>query len=174
MPDVNRYNHLKIAIHLVLWLASISITLLLFYYNERNVHFDLTILSKAVIINLGFALAVYVNLLILIPRFLKQKNYVFYIFWLVILLTLASLFIQFLLMYPLRNFLDFEIKFQSFDSNLHAAYFSASLIYVAFTSFLKFIKDWLTLQDLNLKLAKIEHQKLEAELKTLKGQLNPH
>jgi LytS/YehU family sensor histidine kinase len=30
------------------------------------------------------------------------------------------------------------------------------------------------LQDLNFKLAKIERQKLEAELKTLKGQLNPH
>ena len=43
-----------------------------------------------------------------------------------------------------------------------------------FTSFLKFIKDWLELQDLNLKIAKVEQQKLEAELKTLKGQLNPH
>lgn len=30
------------------------------------------------------------------------------------------------------------------------------------------------MQDLNYKLAKIEKEKLEAELKTLKGQLNPH
>jgi LytS/YehU family sensor histidine kinase len=36
------------------------------------------------------------------------------------------------------------------------------------------IKDWISLQDINLKLVKIEQQKLEAELKTLKGQLNPH
>lgn len=174
MPGVKRYNHLKIAAHFVLWLASMIITLSLFYYNEKTVHFDLAILSKAAILNLGFALAVYVNLWVLIPRFLKQKNYVFYIFWLVLLLTFASLFIQFLLIYPLRSFLNFENRFHSFDSNLHAAYFFASLIYVAFTSFLKFINDWLALQDLNLKLAKIEQQKLEAELKTLKGQLNPH
>jgi LytS/YehU family sensor histidine kinase len=30
------------------------------------------------------------------------------------------------------------------------------------------------MQDINLRLVKIEQQKLEAELKTLKGQLNPH
>jgi len=53
-------------------------------------------------------------------------------------------------------------------------YFSATLIYVALTSFLRFVKDWISLQDLKLKLAKTEKQKLEAELKTLKGQLNPH
>ena len=47
-------------------------------------------------------------------------------------------------------------------------------LYVGITSFLKLIKDWLSLQDINLKLVKIEQQKLEAELKTLKGQLNPH
>lgn len=119
-------------------------------------------------------MAVYINLRILIPRFLKQKNYIFYIFWLVILLTLSSLFIQLLLKFPLRNNIGLANLFHTFDSNLHAAYFFATLLYVAFTSFLKFIKDWLTLQDLNLKLARIEQQKLEAELKTLKGQLNPH
>ena len=42
------------------------------------------------------------------------------------------------------------------------------------TTFIKLVKDWISLQDLNLKLVKIEQQKLEAELKTLKGQLNPH
>jgi LytS/YehU family sensor histidine kinase len=47
-------------------------------------------------------------------------------------------------------------------------------LYVGITSFLKLIKDWLSLQDINLKLVKIEQQKLEAELKTLKSQLNPH
>ncbi len=174
MPDANRYSRLNFLPHLILWLASICITLLLFYYNEKQVHLDLEIVSKAAIVNLGFAIAVYVNLWVLIPKFLKEKHYVFYIFWLVLLLTFASVLIQFLLIYPLRNFLNLENRFHSFDSNLHAAYFFASLMYVAFTSFLKFIKDWLTLQDLNLKLARIEQQKLEAELKSLKGQLNPH
>lgn len=174
MHDDKRYSHLRIAAHISLWLVSVCIIMFLFYYNENEFRFNLTIIARAIIINLGFAIAVYINLWVLIPRFLKQKNYVFYIFWLVLLLTFSSLFIQFLIMYPLRNFLDLRSRFSAFDTNLHAAYFSASLIYVGSTSFLKFIKDWLNLQDLNLRLAKIERQKLEAELKTLKGQLNPH
>lgn len=174
MHDVKRYSHLRIAAHISLWLVSMCIIMFLFYYNETDFHFNLAIIAKVVIINLGFAIAVYINLWVLIPRLLKQKNYVFYIFWLVLLLTFSGIFIQFLIMYPLRNILNLRDSFKTFDTNLHAAYFSASLIYVAFSSFLKFVKDWLNLQDLNLKIAKIERQKLEAELKTLKGQLNPH
>jgi two-component system, LytTR family, sensor kinase len=171
---VFKNNYLKIAAHLVFWLMSVCLILFLTYYNEERVYFDPVVLSKALIINIGFALAVYVNLWILIPLILKKKNYVFYIFWLVLLLTFSSLFIQFFLSHPLRNQPDIATIFHSFNSDLHSAYFFSTFIYVAFTSFFKFIKDWLSLQDLNLKLAKIERQKLEAELKTLKAQLNPH
>ncbi|HZH71360.1 MAG TPA: histidine kinase [Mariniphaga sp.] len=174
MQEIKRYTHLKIAAHATLWLVSMCIHLFLFFYNEGNFYINLTVIFKALILNAGFAIAVYINLYILIPKFLKQKNYIFYIFWLVLLLTFSSLFIQFLLLIPLHGILELPTRLHSFDSNLHAAYFTASLIYVAFTSFLKFINDWLKLQDLNLKIAKIEQQKLEAELTTLKGQLNPH
>jgi len=173
MPQRILYKRFKLAGHILFWLASIALMLFFFFFNEKRVHFDLVTLAKALIVNIGFVIGVYVNLYVLIPRFLKQKNYIFYIFWLIILLTLSSIIIQLLLMF-LRRALDFSINFSSFDVNLHSAYFFATFIYVAFTSLLKFIKDWLSLQDLNYKLAKIERQKLEAELKTLKGQLNPH
>lgn len=173
MPQRIFYKKFKIAGHILFWLASIALMLFFFFFNEKRVHFDVITLAKAIIVNIGFALGVYVNLYVLIPRFLKQKNYIFYIFWVIILLTLSSIIIQFLLI-SLRHALDFATSFSSFDTNLHSAYFFATLIYVAFTSLLKFIKDWLSLQDLNFKLARIEGQKLEAELKTLKGQLNPH
>lgn len=168
------YHSLKISGHVLFWLASIGFMLFFFYFNEQRVHFDLAVISKALIANLGFAMGVYINLYVLIPRYLKRKYYVFYVFWLVVLLTVSSLTIQLLFIYPLRNVLDFSDGLGSFNPNLHSAYFFATLIYVAVTSFLKFIKEWIELQDLNLKLARIEQQKLEAELKTLKGQLNPH
>jgi two-component system, LytTR family, sensor kinase len=174
MYDIKKYVRLNIVAHISFWLGSMILMLFFFYYNEDKVHIDLSILTKAFIINLGFAAAVYINLYLLIPRFLKQKNYVFYVFWLVVLLSVTGAFIQFLLIFPLRNVLDPGGRLSSFDPDLHAAYFFATLIYVAFTSFIKFIKEWLTMQDINLRLAKIEQQKLEAELKTLKGQLNPH
>lgn len=165
------YNQFKIIGHISFWLVSFSLLTLLFYfYNEE---FSLNLVEKSIITNLFFAVAVYINLLVLIPRFLKQKNYIFYIFWLIVLLTATSLAIQFLFIYPLNNLLKIN-SFNTFNINLHTAYFFATLFYVGITSFLKLIKDWLSLQDINLKLVKIEQQKLEAELKTLKGQLNPH
>ena len=174
MQHIDKYRQFNILAHIIFWLGSMIFMLFFFYYNENVIHLDLSILSKAFIINLGFAIAVYTNLYFLIPRYLKQKNYIFYIFWLVVLLTFTGIFIQLLLIFPLRNVLTSGTRFRSFDPDLHAAYFFATLVYVAFTSFVKFIKDWFALQDLNLKLAIIEQQKLEAELKTLKGQLNPH
>ena len=166
------YNRFKIIGHFVFWLLSITLITLIFYFYEEEINTNLVI--KAFITNVGFAIAIYLNLYFLVPKFLKQKHYIFYIFWLIVLLTLTSLIIQFLFIYPLHSLFGATSQFTSFNSNLHSAYFFATLVYVVTTSFLKFIKEWLSMQDLNLKLAKSERQKLEAELKTLKGQLNPH
>jgi sensor histidine kinase YesM len=165
------YNRFKIAGHIFFWLVSIFLLTLLFYFYDEKFSFNLV--EKSVITNLFFAVAVYVNLLVLIPKFLKQKNYIYYIFWLIVLLTFISLIIQFLFIFLLKNLLGIE-GFNKFDINLHSAYFFSALLYVGTSTFLKLIKDWISLQDINLKLVKIEQQKLEAELKTLKGQLNPH
>lgn len=175
MPKRILYNsRFKYAGHAVFWTASIALMLFFFFYNEKKIHFDLITLTKAIIINIGFAIGVYFNLYFLIPRFLKPKSYIFYIFWLIVLLSFSSLVIQLLLIFPLRNILHLNQQYRFLDTNLHSAYFFATFIYVVITSFLKFIKDWFSLQDLNFKLVKIEQQKLEAELNTLKGQLNPH
>lgn len=165
------YNRFKILGHLTFWLASITLLTLIFYFYEEQ--FSLNLIKKSFITNLFFAVAVYINLQVLIPRFLKEKNYIFFIFWLIVLLSATSLAIQFLFIYLLKDRHGID-SFNSFNINLHSAYFFSTLLYVGITSFLKLIKDWLSLQDINLKLVKIEQQKLEAELKTLKGQLNPH
>jgi len=167
---LNKRN--KLIGHIVWWTFSIAFLSFIFYLNSKT--FSLSLFVKAVITNLGFAASVYTNLYVLIPRFLKPKNYIFYVFWLIVLLSASSLFVQLLIVYPLRHLLQVSDQFKSFDTNTHSAFFFATMIYVAISSFLKFVKDWLSLQDINLKLAKSEKQKLEAELNTLKGQLNPH
>jgi len=172
MPQRILYNRFKIAGHLIFWLGSITLLTLFFYFYEER--FYLNLIAKATITNLGFAIGVYINLYFLVPKFLKQKHYIFYIFWLIVLLTFASLIIQFLFIYPLHKLFGNSEQFVSFDSTLHSAFLFATFVYVTTTSFLKFIKEWLSIQDLNLKLVKSERQKLEAELKSLKSQLNPH
>lgn len=172
MPQRKLYNRFKIIGHLLFWLGSISLLSLIFSFYQDGIHIDLVF--KALVTNIGFAIAVYINLYMLVPRFLKKKNYIFYFFWLIVLLSLSSLLIQFLFIVPLHGLFKGTNQFLAFNSTLHSAFFFATLIYVLTTSFLKFIKEWLAMQDLNLKLAKSERQKLEAELKSLKGQLNPH
>ncbi len=166
------YNRFKIAGHLFFWVASFTLLTLIFYFYTNK--FTVGLIEKSVVINIGFAIAVYGNLYFLVPRFLKQKHYIFYLFWLIVLLTLASMAIQFLFIYPFHKLFSSTGQFLEFDSRLHSEFFFATFLYVATTSFLKFVKEWLTLQDLKLKLEKSDRQKLEAELKTLKGQLNPH
>ncbi len=172
MPQRILNIRFKIAGHILFWIASIVLLTLIFHFYNNEITINL--IEKAIVTNIGFALAVYVNLYVLIPRFLKQKNYIFYIFWLILVLTVSSLLIQLLFIFPLRNILNITNNLSSFNTSLHSAYFFSSLAYVGITSFLKFVNDWISLQDVNLKIAKVEQQKLEAELNTLKGQLNPH
>lgn len=174
MTGVNR-SRIRVLMHLLFWLASISFLLFQMYLvSGKAIGLTADTLLKACIPNIGFALAVYVNLYVLIPRFLKPKNYVFYTFWLVVLMALASALIQLLLMFPFRYLFRAGSEFDRFNTQIFSSYFFTILIYIVVTSLLKFAKDWLELQDLNLKLSQIERQKLEAELNTLKGQINPH
>jgi len=172
MLEQFRYPRFKIIAHIIFWAISFVLLSLLFHFYGES--YSVSLFVKSVIINLLFSFAVYLNLYFLIPRFLKKKNYIFYLFWLVTLLTIISLLLQLLFIYPLKGIISFNSSASHFNTNLHSAYFFSILVYVVFTTFVKLVKDWISLQDLNLKLVKIEQQKLEAELKTLKGQLNPH
>ncbi|MDX8338702.1 histidine kinase [Draconibacterium sp. IB214405] len=167
---LNKRN--KIIGHVLFWMASIVFLCFIFFIYSRSI--DIRTIAKSITINAGFAVGVYFNLYILIPRFLIRKQYIYYIFWLVVLISVSSLFIQFIIIYLLRAILDVSEELHSISSETHSAFFFATLFYVSITTFLKLFKDWLSLQDINYQLAKTEKQKLEAELKSLKGQLNPH
>ena len=111
----------------------------------------------------------YLNLYLLIPKFLESKNYIFYTFWLLITLAISSLIIQLIFVFILQT-KSFEHQF----ANMFSSHFFTAAFYVGITSLFKFVKDWVELQEMKLKLIQIEHEKLEAELNTLKSQLNPH
>lgn len=172
MPKQILYQRYKPLGHLLFWFASfVSLAVLFHFYGEP---YTLTLFEKSAIINFFFASAVYINLFLLIPRFLEKKNYIFYIFWLIMLLSTVSILLQLTFLYPFKQLTSQISHYKLLDPNLHSAYFFSGLLYVVITTFLKLTKDWLSLQDVNMKLALIKQQKLEAELKTLKGQLNPH
>lgn len=172
MPEklLNKRNN--VLGHIFSWAFSTAFFTFIFYLNSKT--FNAELIAKATITNIGLAISVYINLYVLIPKLLKKKSYIFYIFWLVVTISACSLFLQFGLLYPFRNVLHVSDQLSKFNANIHSAFFFVTLGYVAVSSFLKFVKDWIAMQDMNYKLAKIEKQKLQAELNTLKGQLNPH
>jgi len=167
---INSYAKFKISTHLLFWFCSIVFAISAFYVaSDHKLILNSDLVLRAIIPNIGFALAVYFNLYLLIPKFLKTKNYIFYTFWLLILLSISAILIQIIFVYFLKT-KSFEDQFRS----MFSSHFFTAAFYVGITSLFKFVKDWIQLQEIKLKITQIEREKLEAELNTLKSQLNPH
>jgi len=164
MVFVKNNQRFKILLQVLFWLSSLAFALSSFYV-VSDYHFNPgKDFLRAAILNTGFAFGVYVNLLVLVPKLLKRKNYIFYTFWLLITLAISSLIILSLL-YSLLHFSR---------PQLFSSYFFTTGFYVGITSLVKFVNDWLRMQDIELRYNKVEREKLEAELNTLKAQINPH
>jgi sensor histidine kinase YesM len=167
---INSYAKFKISSHLLFWFCSIIFAISAFYVaSDHQLILNSNLVLRALIPNIGFALAVYLNLFLLIPKFLKNKNYIFYTFWLIILLAISAFLIQIIFVYSLKA-KSLEDQFRT----MFSSHFFTAAFYVGITSLFKFVKDWLQLQEMTLKITQIEREKLEAELTTLKSQLNPH
>lgn len=167
---LKNYSRYKIILQVLFWICSVLFAIAAFYVaSDYQLVLNSNLVFRAILPNIGFALAVYVNLYVLIPRYLKTNNYIFYTFWLLLLLSAASAVIQIALVV----FLQTKSFSEQFLSLFSSHYFTAAF-YVGITSLFKFVKDWIQLQQINLKLSQIEREKLEAELNTLKSQLNPH
>lgn len=164
MAFLKNYQRLKILLQVLFWFSSIAFALASFYV-ASDYHFNIwTDILRAIILNAGLAFGVYINLLILIPKLLKKKHYIFYTFWLLITMAVASLLI-----------LSLFFILQHFSRpRLFSTYFFTTGFYIVITSLAKFLQDWIQMQDIALRYNKVEREKLEAELNTLKAQINPH
>lgn len=108
---------------------------------------------------------VYLNYLVFIPRFAAKRKVVLYIFWVVLSVALSSVLFTVTFNLALKSNIRIETSI---------AFFVLGIVYIIITSFFKFFKDWVVNQGLRVKILEIEKQKVEAELDTLKSQLNPH
>lgn len=131
-------------------------------------------ISLSIAFNFCFAAAVYTNLRVLIPAFFKKKSFFLFFTSLFITVGLSALLIQFLLIYPLHNFVIEEGAFESFIFSDWFGFFFFSFVYVGVTSIFSLTREWFILQKISNQLKDIEKEKLEAELKVLKTQIKPH
>jgi len=118
---------------------------------------------------LSYAVAVYVNLLILIPRFLMKQKYAQYA---------ASLMLTLACIVPLHSAIEYYNFYNMEDLKGQVRFAKLgflSLINISFmlalTTGLKLGMEWFNQQQRNQEL---EKERLQSELKFLKSQINPH
>ena len=159
--------------HIVFWTVLIFSIFLLFFGLggfSFTAFSSIHILSTFITI-FYIAVAVYINLLLLIPRFLKRKKYISFS-----LLELLNIIAFFLLNFFTSVFLEYKLSVINYKVILIEFIYEFILItlFISITSFLKFLRDWIDYQEDSIKFKETQRQKLEAELKLLRGQINPH
>ncbi len=156
--------------HILFWMISIGlfIVLLVFTREDFSIHAVTFRFALNVLITIVFlALAVYINLLWLIPAFFNKRR-----FCLFFLLEIGNILLFIFLNYYASFFMEGG-KHPNFVTEV-VAEFILVLIFLIVTTLLKFTRDSITLQEVELRIKEIEKQKIEAELQALKAQVNPH
>jgi sensor histidine kinase YesM len=154
--------------HLSFWVFSFFILLLIFKQPGGINTIDLIYTS---IFFMSLVPMVYANIGFAVPRFLQKKKNLLFVLFSAILIIAASAFNHFLF----NHLADFI-----FPGYYFVSYFSFSeiiiihLIFLILTTLLAMSKDWFTLLESQRRIAVLEKDKKEAELDTLKGQVNPH
>lgn len=142
-----------------------------FFGRAYNTPFDAITVIYTFLFHLSLCGAVYLNLLIWIPLFLKKKQYVRYA---------VSLIFTFIMAIGLYFFTFNHLADWLFPGYFFIAYYEWQdilgfvLAYVVLTTLLKLSKAWFKLSAQKQRLELLEKEKLQVELKALKSQINPH
>lgn len=158
----------NLSTHIIFWLSSLVLFSVLIFYT-RN--FRISAMDFKTAINILatislLAISVYINLLWLIPFYFSKRKFVLFI---LLEISNIALFICF-------NYLTsmaFEGGRQDYLNEMIAELILV-LIFLVITTLIKFTQDSIALQDAELRIKEIEHQKVESELQALKAQFNPH
>ncbi|RLD70822.1 MAG: hypothetical protein DRJ10_19985 [Bacteroidetes bacterium] len=158
--------------HILFWGFFIFLETLHIYDNTT----ELNLFSVLLLVISKFSAAVvliYLNLLIFIPYLLEKNKTLFYI------ITIASsYFIVVYSVYGLHLLFSLE-RFTFIEDHIErprllAVLFGLTFLLTILSSLIHFAKRWVKLKDVELDFKEEQRQRLEAELKTLKAQINPH
>ena len=154
--------------HVIFWTATVGFHLFTKMDMIHEAGFD-QFLLEIIIRNGLLAILIYLNLLVLIPRYAQQKKIIAYAGLLIVALGLYAL---------LKNSHDvylngYVLGDESRRSLFYNTYynFSIAIFYLAFSIALQLSKAWYFQREL---IRKMEVEKLSSELEYLKAQINPH
>lgn len=168
------YNN-RIFQHLLFWIVALLFWMFMMFVaaSLKNI-LTFEVISLNILFNLSFAFSVYFNLGVLVPTLFKKKKFFLYSMSLILLITVSSLVLDLLLVYPLNSLVDGAPYFSEVSGVLIINFLFFNLVYVGGTTSMSLIREWFDLYRISLKVKQIEKDNLEAELKALKSQINPH
>jgi sensor histidine kinase YesM len=166
---VQRYRIL--VVHIAFWCAYFSF----FFYQISFQNADQSnysrLLADAFAHVSVIAAASYMNYFYFLPRFLKHKNIWRYLLEFII----PFIFLHIFLIYVKRQIYidsgDLRRIEVVYSTNFFIKSFISAIFIVIFVGMLKFIEDWF---ELEARKKEVENEKLIAELRFLKAQINPH
>ncbi len=155
-----------LVVHLVFW-ACLSV--LMYFVAFSAVPRTEVAITASVVNLLGLMTLVYGNLLVLIPRFWAKKRYAQYGISLVALVTATAIF-RFFVGWSIVRMFDWGIE-GSFTPTYLGSMFVGGFFVVFISIPLRLVNSWFKRMELEQE---IKTQNLEAELRFLKAQVNPH
>lgn len=159
-------------IHLSFWGLYFSFFLYQITFMRRDEDTFLRPLADAIVQTIMMAVISYINYFWLLPRFLKHRSVIRYflefIIPFVVLITIHLYFKRWLFSFDGVN----ERTKWFLNSSKFAIQHSVSAIFIViFVGMFKFLEEWF---ELEAQKKEIENEKLIAELRFLKAQINPH
>ncbi len=174
LPNLNKTFKKTWVLHTVFWIALVILFALLRTLRSEDIVLSWKTLLFEFIPFSGVANAVYLNLNLLVPRFLNKKRYLLYIFLLLSLVVANALFVFFLLKAAEPVFIGMRNGPHPNSVLFFSAYSFMQLIFISMTSFFHFVRENNRLTEIALTVTEIESNRLKAELNSLKAQINPH
>lgn len=166
--SINKLFKNRVLQHALFWLLSYYVLLQMFSNSTEIQKIDFIYTA---LFHVNLIIGVYINLYLLIPKFLSNKKFFLYIFLLLIVIVgcaeLNIVFFDKLIDIILPGY--YFISYYEFTDILKFV-----VVYIAATSLVKLAKSWFKLSDANKRLAELQKENIETELNALKGQINPH
>lgn len=164
----NRKLFYAILTNVLFWMVSIIVFGYIFKISDTLKVIDVI---YAFLFHISLFVGIYANIFILIPNLLSEKRYVAYAFLFLVLIVFVSFFNQFTFSHISDIILPgyyFVVQFNFLQT------FILILLFLGGATVFYLSKSWFQLQDVNYKIAKIEKENIDNQLKILKAQINPH
>lgn len=166
MSTTKSYRKWVILVHLVFWITLMGLMSFIFYFLVPNK----VVRLAAILVNLlGLSILIYGHLLYLLPRFFDRKKYKEYALGLLLLL-LGTNALRFFVGWGWTKSFNWP-EAESFTPSYFGAMFFGGVFFLLISIPLRLIDNWFKKRELEKELK--THQ-LEAELRFLKAQVNPH